>query len=461
MPLYSTGSNSNGQTSQASLEDSSNFNLCQFLTSNKNIEILDLKFGGTHTLALASSSSSDGAGKELYVCGCNSKGQLGFPVLPSLLEVEERNKNNNEILNNNYTSFQLLPLELLLSLLQPSIRHSEHQIEAIAASWDTSFVLLSSKYSNQSDLLLSFGGNDWGELGIGIKGHSVASPTSGLIHRIELKKLLEGNDKEGYFKIRKLVAGPRHIIILAQVYSSSNDVNGEYKLIGWGVSRHGQLGITNEKILLSPTILNIPLLIPGSVKDIRIGRDHTLLLYERDQVMFLGSIKGGIRDINLDETISTTIKKQNLEIDCSWSGVYLLSAFTSILPLSSVDVNTLTKTITALGSNSHSQLAQLPSSLISTSTLIPISLPPHLKILKLSAGSEHVLVLTFNEQERRRELWAWGWNEHGNLGDGSKIDREVPKLVWKEGVKKVDEVARSKKTECWAGNATSWIYVED
>ena len=35
------------------------------------------------------------------------------------------------------------------------------------------------------------------------------------------------------------------------------------------------------------------------------------------------------------------------------------------------------------------------------------------------------------EREDKFELYAWGWNEHGNLGCGDKEDRNQPTMIKK------------------------------
>ena len=45
-------------------------------------------------------------------------------------------------------------------------------------------------------------------------------------------------------------------------------------------------------------------------------------------------------------------------------------------------------------------------------------------VCRVAAGAEHSLALT-----RAGQLWSWGWNEHGNLGQGDTTDRDTPTLV--------------------------------
>jgi len=46
------------------------------------------------------------------------------------------------------------------------------------------------------------------------------------------------------------------------------------------------------------------------------------------------------------------------------------------------------------------------------------------QLIALVCGSEHNVVLTVN-----KELFEWGWAEHGQLGLGDEKDRHYPTLV--------------------------------
>ena len=42
--------------------------------------------------------------------------------------------------------------------------------------------------------------------------------------------------------------------------------------------------------------------------------------------------------------------------------------------------------------------------------------------------SESFILLSLDEQ-KTDSLYTWGWNEHGNLGHGDKIDRNKPDKI--------------------------------
>lgn len=62
---------------------------------------------------------------------------------------------------------------------------------------------------------------------------------------------------------------------------------------------------------------------------------------------------------------------------------------------------------------------------------IPIKLNIHEKVHKISLGSEHGLVQTVNGN-----IYTWGWNEHGNCGNGTTENVLTPERIEIPGSKK-------------------------
>ncbi len=104
------------------------------------------------------------------------------------------------------------------------------------------------------------------------------------------------------------------------------------------------------------------------------------------------------------------------------------------------------------------------------------------RIVGVAYGSEHVICvsepatascpeaasLASGENQNKgmgdlqKEVYVWGWNEHGNLGVGDKIDRWIPVEVDVVSLLKgvVDQqVQRVMIEKAWAGCGTSWIWV--
>jgi protein ATS1 len=293
-------------------------------------------------------------------------------------------------------------------------------------------------------VVLSFGGNDWGELG------------------------RAGGDGVGVVRMRRrcegLKSGVRHVVVRME--------GGV--VVGWGAGRAGQLGLAcKERVVDAPVHVVFPEEVEGmELKECEVGRDHSVFHFTNtvvgggggDRVVVMGSGKkgqqgGGEGSINgstsytiLDPSKfgATSGTTTGIRIQASWSGTYVM-----------MDQEDGSSLLWGFGSNSSSQLAHPPSLSYSSSPLL-LSLPSLRSSIsstsshdtshtsQLASGSEHLLLLTPS-----CEVYAWGWNEHGNLGNGSLIDVEVPIKIWggREGEGKVGRV--------WAGNATSWIWVDE
>lgn len=159
----------------------------------------------------------------------------------------------------------------------------EYEVKAVAASWTTSFVVLSrtfikchtegarpyfggSDVSEQreaenredqhprlGDIILSFGSNDFGELGIGTtSAFAIGSEHQALgkVHTVSLPPT--DSNQNGDWIVFKLVASQRHVVALLESLAdkpNETQMTGEKKakeerqtvVVGWGASRHGQL----------------------------------------------------------------------------------------------------------------------------------------------------------------------------------------------------------------------------
>jgi len=46
-------------------------------------------------------------------------------------------------------------------------------------------------------------------------------------------------------------------------------------------------------------------------------------------------------------------------------------------------------------------------------------------LAQIAAGGAHTVAI-----KKYGSIWAWGWNNHGQLGDGSYDDRKEPTLIY-------------------------------
>ena len=408
--LYAAGSNGRGQLSTTDLKDAHSFTPCAFHGCQRGtlppgtLSVIAIKSGGNHSLALLSRLPSTRI--QVWASGDGTKGQLG----PTYV--------------NETAIFRPITLPLEDHGL------SGYEISDVAACWETSFFLLTK--DGQHDVLISMGGDDFGDLGVGGLGKANSSLP---FHIINFTHIIGHNADR--LSITNIATGPHHVLALLRTG------NKQY-IAGWGTARRGQLGPLHAPsgralpFSPSPVAINLPIDVQlDPVRTVRAGNQHSLFLHASGRVSALGSnAKGQLRGLH------TTAQVQ--AIDCSWNGSYYLLTNPTGLQL------------LAAGANTHGQLGSSSIEGAGTSTetgLASVRLPDTRRVVDFVCGSEHVLCVL--ESEGHTEVWGWGWNEHGNLATGSLDNVKVPVRIWPPAPAKAGE----KVVGVWAGCGTSWIAV--
>ncbi|CCM06989.1 uncharacterized protein FIBRA_09305 [Fibroporia radiculosa] len=416
--LLSAGSNAQGQLGTGNDDDAHTFTPCIFSgyppgsLPDDAITISNIACGSNHTLALL--VHEDGA--SLWGSGDGRKGQLGPSVNAPTTSV-----------------FRLLDLQL-----QKQDAALEGYVpRMIAAGWETSYVVLSC--AGRSDVLISMGANEYGNLGIG--GVVDKSAPRKPFYVVDLQKpLAEDGLGDGLLTIRNLATGPQHIIV--QTSFATPKAPSRWCLVGWGAARHGQLGTSDETKppLFVSTPRTVRIYAVDDITSISLGHQHSIFLHASGRLSGLGSDrKTQLRGL---ETL-TDVRHTS----CTWNGSYAVVEEES-------DYR-----IMATGSHAKGQLGRkdLSNATAPGSVYLPFSADTR-QLLKLACGSEHVLGLFKHNHcdgvsSGQTEVWGWGWNEHGNLGTGTTEDVRFPMRVWP-----------CDQTECavsvWCGNGTSWILLK-
>lgn len=393
--LLAAGSNSHGQLSLGvnAPEDAHRLSEAQFEQAPASVDAIAC--GATHMLLLG----RDSTGKStIWGVGSNSRGQLR----PSS------------------------PCSELLTALQPlqdSALPGEVDVRAIATSWETSLVAIAETQAGACDSILVFGSNDWGE-----HGHDTGSSS---ISVIELRRSLP---QANGISLEALHAGPRCAAALVQAQTPSGRL--ERHVIAWGAARHGQFGPSMRR--LAPTRVDLT---GGNQLEpvaLSLGSDHAAYLLQdpsgRQQVVIQGSTRRGqfVPDENGTSPPRRVVSfpsqepSRVLSLGCTWSGVYVL-----------VENAQDGRHILAQGADDHGQLANTRSGDDHWHRIDARSCK------HLVCGSEHVLL---SDDAR---VVGWGWNEHGNLADGTTDDVATPTRVYDGAVRP------------FAGNATTFLLVSD
>ncbi|KAJ3829718.1 RCC1/BLIP-II [Lentinula raphanica] len=412
--LLSSGSNAHGQLALGTKEDAHTFSRCIFYdggsnTTNLSEDIIHVASGGNHTLLLSERTSGENGltKRTLWGCGNGAFGQLG-----------ECMKDEDQLV------FRRMDLKLAESGLEC------YQPRLICCSWETSYVVLSGE--GKSDVILSMGGNDFGDLGVG----QSAPPKSFHVVSFNHLRITGLALDQVHLRVISISAGQHHVI--AQLHVQLSNQSHRVLIVGWGAARHGQLGdapnLKKNPVFISlPKIVEVPLHPNDSIVRIALGHQHSVFLHDSGSLIGLGSNKksqlaglDGLRNVS--------------SVGCTWNGTYILDALGILY---------------ATGDNSRGQLghsSQLPSVLPSP---VEVSFATASRISNIACGSEHVLITRTESPGVTPEVWGWGWNEHGNLGLGSTLDIRVPSKLWPRDVEDVDSSAVV--TGIWAGCGTSWL----
>jgi protein ATS1 len=437
--LLSSGSNAHGQLANETLEDIHTFSRCSFsgfapgsLPAGTR-QILHTTSGANHTLALLECSDDSGELRtELWGCGDGTAGQLG----PSYLK---------DLQSGAPTSI-FRRIDLSLEGFQG------YTCRLVSASWETTYVVLTC--TGKGDVLISMGANYFGDLGIGRleRGKQPVRP----FHVVNFGHLVvNGLPLEtGNIIVNSLAAGQHHVVV--HLKTTLSDGSARYLTVGWGTSRHGQLGIVTTDTGQAVPFLSLPKIIAVDDDENRVvssalGNQHTILLYTSGRVSGFGSQrKGQLRGIKDFENVRS--------VDCTWNGTYVVMN------------DNATPWILATGNHSKGQLGRAISSMSDDSRALfpaPVEFPftpaSH-RLLKIACGSEHVLSLFLVEPSSSRhagdsktEVWGWGWNEHGNLGIGTTDDVVLPTKLWPSSEESRNHGQRV--VDIWAGCGTSWIAI--
>ncbi|KAF9235143.1 regulator of chromosome condensation 1/beta-lactamase-inhibitor protein II [Melanogaster broomeanus] len=272
--------------------------------------------------------------------------------------------------------------------IPPSASYAQmgYTYKLIAAAWETTYVVLSRP--GKSDVLVSMGGNDFGALGV---GGSTSIP--GVPRVVNLDALFASSPEEGTeartIWIQSLHAGPRHVIL--QLHTVTSDAGPSPPiLVGWGASRHGQLGQNIEARFTSR-----PTRVPINIQDDQmvscaLGNQHTVVLHESGRMSVLGSNKQGQLPLSRPwESIQG--------LGCTWNGTYMLPT------------DGHKRTLLAMGNNAQGQLGRGNRTESTSTAMEGVTLPADHAISTFACGSEHVLTVMHGSPSKEYCPSVWGW----------------------------------------------------
>lgn len=219
---------------------------------------------------------------------------------------------------------------------------------------------------------------------------------------------------------------------------SSFAIGADGTLYGWGQNYLGQLGVGTTSNKTSPVVVPLP---AGAKRWQAISSSnlHTLALTDNGDLYAWGFNKYGELGIGNNDRQTSPVRVAFPEgVDSTSFRWTLIAASESILMDATVSARSY-----AVGSNG--KLYQWGHVLSSTSPLsywnrpkekpLPTSLPSDFKIMQISAGYQHTMILGNDQQ-----IYTWGSNANGRLGvlqtDGFYSDEPIkvaPARIWPSG----------------------------
>ncbi|XP_076635740.1 secretion regulating guanine nucleotide exchange factor [Colletes latitarsis] len=201
-------------------------------------------------------------------------------------------------------------------------------------------------------------------------------------------------------KIERVSVGLRHMALVTE----------DRKVLVAGSGNKGQLGL-NASGNAAYAFTEVPML--ANVRDVACGQRHTIAITGDGNLYGFGDNKHG--QLGLDTNTSETpfpIKLPDVRFDPS---VKVDSGWSHTVALSDGQ-------IFSWGRNTYGQLGV--GEIEGPSSWKIMRVKDLGRVRQVAAGSEHNVAL--NEDGR---IFCWGWNEHGNCGNGHTKDTKIPEQL--------------------------------
>lgn len=224
-----------------------------------------------------------------------------------------------------------------------------------------------------------------------------------------IKMNLPPNPKKGNLGIHMVATGAQHSVLLTT----------DNQILVWGSNDFGQLGINNlsEEILREPTFLVLPT--DKKISRVCCGTHFSVVLLEDGSLFLWGSNNHGqigIRDsVHPQKTpLHLTLPEPVVQVACGWEHIFVLTE----------KGNTF-----AWGRNDDAKLGLGDRDDRYSPTRVPLPFPD---ITKVFCGGHYSMVLT-----KEKKLYGWGWNYQQILGSESMGEEISDPFLMASGVEDV------------------------
>ena len=244
---------------------------------------------------------------------------------------------------------------------------------------------------------------------------------------------------EGKTELTKIKEGTKFTSV-ATTWNSSVAIDDKASLYTWGANDNGQLGDGTVTSSLEPKLIsekeelkfnvtfetNGGFINSGNITEYKYGEEATL----PTDVINPGCVfEGWYETEDFSDTAVTKISAETIgdkTYYAKWNADYTKMGFVKVAAGGSHSLALDSKgNLWAWGDNSFGKLGDGTN----TNSLIPLKIINEFK--EISASSTHSLALTENG-----DLYAWGRNTDGQLGDGTTTSRNIPTKIM-SGIKEI------------------------
>ena len=315
---------------------------------------------------------------------------------------------------------------------------AEHWAVAhVAATFDTMFLAL--RLPGADDVVLSAGhGNAFGQLGMG-----PYAPQHTRIHRVQLGAVKGDGEKDAVLRVDALAGGVRHAAAVVRVVRAETL---QTLVVGWGQARAGQLGHPLPAPVRGPSGQPCcahwaPVAVWRSESrgehrvQLSLGRSHTAIGVQTPGGQEAHLVVLG-RDV-LHRSVSGLVPSQ-------------AQAHKTALPLPPGRLLLGSTWNTLLGAVARPGGLQIVGGGSEAYGIVAGAQAVAARVgrdpVQLACGSAHALALV------RGAVWGWGWNEHGNLSQGTTEDATEPVQLALDG---------AQASAVWGGCGSTFVSTEE
>jgi len=354
---------------------------------NPTTNVTTISGGGAHTLALR----NDGI---VFAWGNNLRGQLG----------------NESVLDNSTIPIEVLYITDVAMITGGGAHSLAIKNDGTVWAWGRGDLgQLGNGLNNDSKVPVQVK-NLTNVLAIGAGGwHSLALKSDGTVWSWGSNAYGQlGDGTKEHSNVPVQVLNLTNVIEISASIQHSLALKNDGTIRAWGWNEYGQLGDgTDFDSNIPVKVLNI-----SDAITIAAGGGHSLAVNENGSIWSWGRNAAGQLGNKTWDDSSIPVQVLNLT---NVSGISAGAGHSLALQNDG--------TVWAWGANYTGQLGNGKSG-PGTDSNIPIEVPDLNKAMFISAGDYHSLALMIN-----RNVWAWGKNEYGQLGNGTEEDSNVPVLV--------------------------------